>query len=85
MLKNQSRTRSLLQRRNSLSNAFQALLDGLLVIILTVSLSYIYQDALTTQYIILAITLLGLMAVVYDRFGIYRLHGGMTKKLLTLG
>lgn len=85
LLKNQSRTRSLLQRRNSLSNAFQALLDGLLVIILTVSLSYIYQDALTTQYIILAITLLGLMAVVYDRFGIYRLHGGMTKKLLTLG
>jgi len=25
------------------------------------------------------------MAVVYDRFGIYRLYGGMTKKLMTLG
>lgn len=34
---------------------------------------------------IMAVVLLGLMAVVYDRFGIYRLHGGMTKKLLTLG
>ena len=34
---------------------------------------------------IMVVVLLGLMAVVYDRFGIYRLHGGMTKKLLTLG
>ena len=85
MLKNQSYKRSLLQRRNSLSNSFQALLDGLLVIMLTVALSYLYQDALTTQYMILAVTLLGFMAVVYDRFGIYRLHGSMTRKLMTLG
>ncbi len=77
--------RSLLRRRNSLSNAFQALLDGSLVIVLIVSLSFFYQGVLTIQYIILAVTLLGLMAVVYDRFGIYRLHGGMTKKLMTLG
>lgn len=85
LLKNQSYKRSLLQRRNSLSNSFQALLDGLLVIMLTVALSYLYQDALTTQYMILAVTLLGFMAVVYDRFGIYRLHGSMTRKLMTLG
>ncbi|MCP4288831.1 MAG: undecaprenyl-phosphate glucose phosphotransferase [Gammaproteobacteria bacterium] len=77
--------RSLLRRRNSLSNAFQALLDGSLVIVLIVSLSFFYQGVLTIQYIIMAVTLLGLMAVVYDRFGIYRLHGGMTKKLMTLG
>ena len=83
LLKNQSYKRSLLQRRNSLSNSFQALLDGLLVIMLTVALSYLYQDALTTQYMILAVTLLGFMAVVYDRFGIYRLHGSMTRKLMT--
>ena len=87
MLKNQSqgRSRSLLQRRNSLSNTFQALLDGFLVVTLTVVLSLVYQGVLTTQYMIMAVVLLGLMAVVYDRFGIYRLHGGMTKKLLTLG
>ena len=60
-------------------------MTGFLVITLTVALSYVYQGALTTQYMILAVTLLGLMAVVYDRFGIYRLHGGMTKKLMTLG
>jgi len=77
--------RSLLRRRNSLSNAFQALLDGSLVIVLIVSLSFFYQGVLTIQYIILAVALLGLMAVVYDRFGIYRLYGGMTKKLITLG
>lgn len=87
MLKNQSqgRSRSLLQRRNSLSNTFQALLDGFLVVTLSVVLSLVYQGVLTTQYMIMAVVLLGLMAVVYDRFGIYRLHGGMTKKLLTLG
>lgn len=56
-----------------------------MVITLTVALSYFYQGVLTTQYMILAVTLLGIMAVVYDRFGIYRLNCGMTKKLLTLG
>jgi len=85
VLKSQYPERSLLQRRNSLSNAFQALLDGFLVITLTVALSFIYQGVLTMQYMILAVTLLGLMAVVYDRYGIYRLHGGMTRKLMTLG
>ena len=85
MLKSRYSERSLLQRRNSLSNAFQALLDGFLIITLTVVLSYTYQGALTTQYMVLAVTLLGLMAVVYDRLGIYRLHGGMTKKLMNLG
>lgn len=85
MIRSHYPERSLLQRRNSLSNAFQALIDGFLVITLTVVLSFVYQGVLTTQYMILAVVLLGLMAVVYDRFGIYRLHGGMTKKLLTLG
>ena len=85
MLRSQYPERSLLQRRNSLSNAFQALLDGFLIVTLTVVLSLLYQGVLTTQYMIMVVVLLGLMAVVYDRFGIYRLHGGMTKKLLTLG
>ncbi|MCB1879548.1 MAG: undecaprenyl-phosphate glucose phosphotransferase [Gammaproteobacteria bacterium] len=61
------------------------MLDGFLVVTLSVVLSLVYQGVLTTQYMIMAVVLLGLMAVVYDRFGIYRLHGGMTKKLLTLG
>ncbi|MCB1860473.1 MAG: undecaprenyl-phosphate glucose phosphotransferase [Gammaproteobacteria bacterium] len=85
VLRSQYPERSLLQRRNSLSNAFQALLDGFLIVTLTVVLSLLYQGVLTTQYMIMVVVLLGLMAVVYDRFGIYRLHGGMTKKLLTLG
>ena len=85
MLDTRSSGRSLLQRRNSLSNTFQAVFDGLLVIVLVVGLSFIYNGMLTIQYMIMAVVLLGIMAVVYDRFGIYRLNGGMTQKLLTLG
>ncbi|MET0065950.1 MAG: undecaprenyl-phosphate glucose phosphotransferase [Candidatus Thiodiazotropha sp.] len=76
--------RSLLQRRNNLSTLLQALLDGLSVTILIVSLSIVVTGTFSMPYMIFALSLLGAMSVVYDRINIYRHHGTMTKKALKL-
>jgi putative colanic acid biosynthesis UDP-glucose lipid carrier transferase len=76
--------RSLLQRRNNLTTPFQALLDGISVIVLVVSLSIVFTGAFTMPYMVFALCLLGGMSVIYDRMNIYRHHGTMTKKALKL-
>ncbi|MBT2990635.1 MAG: undecaprenyl-phosphate glucose phosphotransferase [Candidatus Thiodiazotropha sp. (ex Ctena orbiculata)] len=76
--------RSLLQRRNSLTTSLQAFLDGLAVVILIIALPLLFHGNLSSHYIILALALLGIMAVIYDRMNIYRHHGTMTKKALKL-
>ncbi|MET0091265.1 MAG: undecaprenyl-phosphate glucose phosphotransferase [Candidatus Thiodiazotropha sp.] len=80
----QNTGRSLLQRRNNIVTLFQALLDGLAVTVLVVSLSIAFTGTFTMPYMVFALSLLGAMSVVYDRMNIYRHHGTMTKKALQL-
>ncbi|MCU7867938.1 MAG: undecaprenyl-phosphate glucose phosphotransferase [Candidatus Thiodiazotropha sp. (ex Lucinoma borealis)] len=84
MLGVQHSDRSLLQRRNSLTTSLQAFLDGIAVIVLILALPIVFNGTLTMHYIVLALSLLGSMAVIYDRMNIYRHHGTMTKKALKL-
>lgn len=77
--------RPLLQRRNSLSNTFQALVDGMIVISLVVGLAIWVNGVITMPYVLMTLTLLGAMAVVYDRMGIYRRNVMMTDKVVSLG
>jgi putative colanic acid biosynthesis UDP-glucose lipid carrier transferase len=76
--------RSVLQRRSSLSNTVQAGLDGLAVILLTITLVTYRLGFMTTDYTIMLLLLMGIQAVVYDQFGVYRSNGGFTVKTLKL-
>lgn len=66
--------RSLLQRRNSLSNTFQSLLDAFVVLSLFVFLAQYLVGLVSYGHVIFVLLLLGAMAVCYDFFGIYRRH-----------
>ncbi|MGH1429590.1 MAG: undecaprenyl-phosphate glucose phosphotransferase [Neptuniibacter sp.] len=66
--------RSLLQRRNSLSNTFQSLLDAFVVLSLFVLLAQYLVGLVSYGHVIFVLVLLGSMAVCYDFFGIYRRH-----------
>jgi putative colanic acid biosynthesis UDP-glucose lipid carrier transferase len=76
--------RSLLQRRNSLTTTLQALFDGLAVVVILLALLFFLHGELTSHYVILAMALLGIMSIIYDRMNIYRHHGTMTKKAFKL-
>jgi putative colanic acid biosynthesis UDP-glucose lipid carrier transferase len=76
--------RPLLQRRNSLTNTFQSLLDAFLVLSLFVLLSREAIGALAYADIIFALILLGSMAVTYDYFGIYRQNRSKWRKTADL-
>ena len=79
-----SKSRSVLQRRRSLINILQPLLDG--VAILGVAWFFIEQNVgfLTQDYVILMLVLLGLVSVMYDRFAIYRTSSSFAAKLFSL-
>lgn len=66
--------RSLLQRRNSLSNTFQSLLDAFIILSLFVLLTQYYMGVVSYGHVIFVLVLMGAMAVCYDFFGIYRKH-----------
>jgi putative colanic acid biosynthesis UDP-glucose lipid carrier transferase len=77
--------RSLLQRRKSLTTTFQALVDGLIVLLTVYFAFFNTQGFFTTIDAVFMITLLAIMGVTYDQMGIYRQFGGMvrsTRKLL---
>ena len=79
-----SKSRSVLQRRRSLINVLQPLLDG--VAILGVAWFFIQSNIgfLTQDYVILLLVLLGLVSVMYDRFAIYRTSSSFAAKLFSL-
>lgn len=79
-----SKSRSVLQRRRSLINILQPLLDG--VAILGVAWFFIQFNIgfLTQDYVILLLVLLGLVSVMYDRFAIYRTSSSFAAKLFSL-
>lgn len=76
--------RSLLQRRNSLSNTFQSLLDAFVVLSLFVLLAQYLVGLVSYGHVIFVLVLLGAMAVCYDFFGIYRRHRTNFGKALDL-
>lgn len=76
--------KSVLQRRRSISNAFQASLDGLSVIGISWALVTYHFGVITPEYVILILILMGAMAVVYDGYAIYRTNNAFTGKALAL-
>jgi putative colanic acid biosynthesis UDP-glucose lipid carrier transferase len=71
--------RSLLQRRKSLTTTFQAMVDGLIVLLTVYYSFYEAQGFITTINAVFMITLLAIMGVTYDQMGIYRQFGGLIR------
>ena len=80
----QSGSKTLLQRRSSLSNIVQQLLDGTAVIGIAWALIMRHMGALYSPYINLILVLLVVMALTYDRFAIYRSNGHAIDKAFNL-
>jgi putative colanic acid biosynthesis UDP-glucose lipid carrier transferase len=76
--------RSVLQRRSNISNPLQAALDGLSIIGITYFLIMAHIGLLTPQYTIMLLMLLGIMAVVYDQFGVYRAYASFSHKFFKI-
>lgn len=74
----------LLQRRSSISNTIQAGLDGLAVIAIISTLVEYHIGLFTSPYVILLLLLMGILAVVYDHYSIYRTNASFYKKSLIL-
>jgi len=83
----QNNQKALLQRRRNLSNMIQQVLDGAAVIGVTwwlVRHHFYYIGGITTPYIIMLLILLGILAITYDKFAIYRSNGLFADKALDL-
>jgi len=79
-----NKPRAVLQRRSSVSNTIQAGLDGLAVIGVALGLIYFHIGALTYEYTVFLLVLMGTLAVVYDRYALYRSNSNFTGKLIVL-
>ena len=73
------RQKSLLQRRKSLTTTFQALIDGLIVLLTVYFAFFNTQGFFTTIDAVFTITLLAVMGLTYDQLGIYRQFGGLIR------
>lgn len=76
--------RSLLQRRNSVTHSLQTMLDGTAVLAIAYYLILHQVGAVTAEYTVFVLLLIGAMAVIYDHFGIYRSNASFTRKALDL-
>lgn len=76
--------RSVLQRRSSVTNALQAVLDGTAIL----GIAYVLIDrqigAVTAEYTALVMLLLAVLGLLYDQFAIYRSNANFTRKALKL-
>ncbi|ANI15370.1 undecaprenyl-phosphate glucose phosphotransferase [Pseudomonas citronellolis] len=77
-------SRSLLQRRSSISNAIQAGLDGVAVTGSAWLLIYYHIGYMTSDYVIMLLLLLGALAVIYDHYAIYRSNVRLSVKAFKL-
>ncbi|WP_449432916.1 undecaprenyl-phosphate glucose phosphotransferase [Pseudomonas putida] len=77
-------SRSLLQRRSSVSNAIQAGLDGIAVTGVAWYLIYDQFGYITSDYVIMLLLLIGALAVIYDHYAIYRSNVGLSVKAFRL-
>jgi len=76
--------RAVLKRRSSISNTLQAGLDGLAVIVITLGLVHWHFGELSKDYALLLLLLMGILAVVYDRYALYRTNSNFTTKAFVL-
>jgi len=76
--------KSVLQRRNSISNTIQAGLDGVAVLGIGYWLIDYHIGRLTPEYTVLLLLMMGALAVVYDHYAIYRSNANFTRKTFTL-
>jgi putative colanic acid biosynthesis UDP-glucose lipid carrier transferase len=76
--------RSLLQRRSSISHSLQTLFDGATVLGIAYYLILLRVGAVTAEYTIFVLLLIGAMAVIYDHYGIYRSNANFTRKAFNL-
>jgi putative colanic acid biosynthesis UDP-glucose lipid carrier transferase len=84
MFTNPGKPKAVLQRRSSVSNAIQAGLDGIAVIGVALALVEYHIGALTYEYTVLLLLLMGILAVVYDRYALYRSNSNFTGKVVVL-
>ncbi|MDP1659669.1 MAG: undecaprenyl-phosphate glucose phosphotransferase [Methylotenera sp.] len=80
----QTNSRTILQRRSSLSNLVQQLLDGGAVIGITWGLVTYYTGGFYSPYVNMMFLMLGIMALTYDRFAIYRSNANYIDKAFNL-
>jgi len=71
--------RPLLQRRKSLLTTFQAMIDGIIVLLTVYFSFYNFQGFVNTLDVIFMVMLLAIMGGTYDQLGIYRQFGGLLK------
>ena len=79
-----NKPRAVLQRRSSVSNTIQAGLDGIAVMGVTLGLIYYQIGGLTYEYTVFLLLLMGTLAVVYDRYALYRSNSNFTGKVVVL-
>lgn len=84
MIAPQSAQRSVLQRRNSVSQSLQTLLDGTTAVGLAYYLITYHIGTVTAEYTVFVLLMVGGMAVAYDHYGIYRSNANFTRKALKL-
>ncbi len=76
--------RPLLQRRKSLLTTFQAMIDGIIVLLTVYFSFYYFQGFVTTLDVIFMVMLLAIMGATYDQLSIYRQFGGILKSVRKL-
>lgn len=84
MFSQPNKPKAVLQRRSSVSNTIQAALDGIAVIGVALGLIKYNFGALTYEYTVLLLLLMGILAVVYDRYALYRSNSNFTGKVVVL-
>ena len=84
MYSQSTNNRAVLKRRSSISNTLQAGLDGLAVIGITLGLVHWHFGELSKDYALLLLLLMGILAVVYDRYALYRTNTNFTTKVFVL-
>jgi len=72
-------SKSLLQRRKSLTTTLQAMIDGSIVLFTVYFAFFNAQGFFSTVDAVFMITLLAIMGVTYDQMGIYRQFGGLIR------
>jgi len=83
----QTNSKTLLQRRSNLSQSIQQLLDSAAIVGLTLGLVQYHFDDIgrsTTRYTVMLLVLLGILALTYDKFAIYRSNAHFIDKALNL-
>lgn len=76
--------RPLLQRRNSLTNVLQSLMDAFIVLSIFVGLMMSMVGSISYHHVLFALIIMVAMAAVYDYFGIYRRNSSFFRKIIQL-